>query len=168
MPGPCGAPSGADAPERGLWAFSLAVYAQGGVAAACLDLQDRRGVDVNLLLFALWAGAACGARLSDGEMERLDGAVAAWRDEVVRPLRAVRRRAKGEPGGQDAYARLKAAELAAERVEQERLEALSGLTPGAGSRCAAAANLRRVVASRERADVAALRVLLDAAAPKRR
>ncbi len=31
------------------WNFSLEVYGGEGVARACLELQDRRGVDVNLL-----------------------------------------------------------------------------------------------------------------------
>ncbi|MBP2312021.1 TIGR02444 family protein [Azospirillum soli] len=127
-----------------LWDFSLAVYARPGVPAACLDLQDRRGLDVNVLLFAAWAGAACGVQLSANELARVDSAIADWRAEVVRPLRAVRRRVKGED---DAfYARLKATELEAERIQQDRLFAASGLVPGPGGDAAlAAANLRLLV-----------------------
>lgn len=130
--------------ENPLWDFSLAVYARPGVPAACLDLQDRLGMDVNVLLFAAWAGLACGAGLSREALERIDSAVAPWRAEVVRPLRAVRRRVKGEDA--DLYERLKAAELAAERTQQDRLFALSGLAPGpGGSVDRAAANLRLLV-----------------------
>ncbi len=134
--------------ENPLWDFSLAVYARPGVPAACLDLQDRRGVDVNVLLFAVWAGLACGVRLSAEELERIDSTIAPWRAEVVRPLRAVRRRVKGED--QALYERLKAAELAAERVQQDRLFAASGLVPASGpgpggSVDRAAANLRLLV-----------------------
>lgn len=112
------------------WDFSLAVYGRPGVPACCLALQDRRGVDVNVLLFAAWAGLDCGIRLSAGELVRIDGSVAGWRDEVVRPLRALRRRAKAED---DAFhRRMKAAELEAERVQQDRLFAAGGLTPQAG------------------------------------
>ena len=37
--------------------FALKVYASEGVPPACLLLQERAGVDVNLLLFAAYAGA---------------------------------------------------------------------------------------------------------------
>ena len=127
-----------------LWDFSLAVYARPGVPAACLDLQDRRGLDVNVLLFAAWAGAACGVRLSAEELARVDSAIADWRTEVVRPLRAVRRRVKGEVAA--LYAHLKATELEAERIQQDRLFAASGLAPRPGGSAAlAAANLRLLV-----------------------
>jgi len=107
-------------------------------------LQDRRGLDVNVLLFAAWAGAVCGVRLSPEELARIDSAIADWRAEVVRPLRAVRRRVKGEDAA--LYERLKAAELAAERIQQDRLFAVSGLAPGPkGSVELAAANLRLLV-----------------------
>ena len=45
------------------WAFSLKAFAKPPVAQACLDLQDRLGVDVNVLLFLLWC-ARRGRRLS--------------------------------------------------------------------------------------------------------
>jgi TIGR02444 family protein len=139
--------------DNPFWDFSLTVYARPGVPAACLDLQDRRGLDVNVLLFAAWAGMACGVRLSAEELARVDSAVEPWRGEVVRPLRAVRRRVKGEDAA--LYEQLKAAELAAERIQQDRLFAVSGLTPAPGDRVEsgrvelgvelAAANLRLLV-----------------------
>lgn len=120
------------------WDFSLAVYGRPGVPACCLSLQDQRGVDVNVLLFAAWAGLECGIRLSAEELVRLDGAVAGWRDEVVRPLRALRRRAKAED--EVFYRRMKAAELEAERVQQDRLFTTAGFIPqpGGGVELAAA------------------------------
>ncbi|WP_372398859.1 TIGR02444 family protein [Azospirillum sp. HJ39] len=129
------------------WDFSLAVYGRPGVPAACLALQDRRGVDVNLLLFAAWAGLECAAGLSGDALSRIDSAVSGWRDEVVLPLRALRRRAKAED---DAfYRRMKAAELEAERVQQDRLFAaatVAGLAPRPGGGMAlAAANMALLV-----------------------
>lgn len=143
------------------WDFSLAVYRREGVPDLCLDLQDRRGADVNVLLFAGWAGAACGVRLGAAELARLDAAVAPWREAVVRPLRAVRRRVKGEDDG--LYARLKAAELEAERLQQDRLHALSGLTPGTpGGRGVVFDNLALALVPDGPADEAALAALADA------
>ena len=44
--------------EEALWRFSLAFYARPGVAEALIALQDRAGLDVNLMLFALWLGVS--------------------------------------------------------------------------------------------------------------
>ncbi|HEX6103216.1 MAG TPA: TIGR02444 family protein, partial [Alphaproteobacteria bacterium] len=63
-----GSSSAGDCP---FWSFSVALYGRPGVAPACLALQDRFGCDVNLLLFAIWAGR-CGVMLGPKEFERLD------------------------------------------------------------------------------------------------
>lgn len=126
------------------WDFSLAVYGRSGVPACCLALQDRRGVDVNVLLFAAWAGLECGIRLSAADLALVDGAVSGWREEMVRPLRALRRRAKAEDDA--LYRRMKAAELEAERVQQDRLFAAGGFLPQPGGSVAlAAANMALLV-----------------------
>jgi len=132
-------------PEESLWRFSLAVYGRPGVDAACIDLQDRLGVDVNLLLLALWAGAVCGARLSGAEAERLAAEAAAWHRPVVAPLRGVRRHLKGIDGAEALRQAVKAVELESERLEQVRLCRASGLRPGTPDWDAAEANLRRLV-----------------------
>jgi uncharacterized protein (TIGR02444 family) len=72
------------------WSFSLSVYRDETVSAACIALQDRFGLDVNVLLFALFAGSR-GRTLSRQDFEGLERSIAAWRENVVRPLRAVRR-----------------------------------------------------------------------------
>jgi uncharacterized protein (TIGR02444 family) len=108
-----------------LWRFSLAVYRQPGVAAECLALQDDYGVDVNLLLFAAYAGAIHGVVLEPAEIAAAGTLVGAWHDEVVRPLRATRRALKPREAGEAAVkalrAQVKAAELEAERLEQVML-----------------------------------------------
>jgi len=40
-----------------LWDFSLSIYSNPEMEALCLHLQDRRGINVNLLLWALWLDA---------------------------------------------------------------------------------------------------------------
>ena len=37
--------------DNPFWNYSLALYARAEVAKTCLALQDRLGLDVNLLLF---------------------------------------------------------------------------------------------------------------------
>ncbi|MFL1876565.1 DUF2390 domain-containing protein, partial [Hansschlegelia beijingensis] len=44
----------------GLRDFAVATYGGDGVQAACLTLQDAHGLDVNVVLFAAWAGAVAG------------------------------------------------------------------------------------------------------------
>ena len=77
-------------PESAFWAFSVDLYEKPGVEAACLALQDRRGIDVNLLLWTFWL-ADCGVLLDAPTLERGKAAVASWQMAIVEPLRHVRR-----------------------------------------------------------------------------
>ena len=52
-------------PKSVFWDFSLAVYGKPGFPQAAIALQDRHGLNVNMLLFCLWAGA--NGRLLAGE-----------------------------------------------------------------------------------------------------
>ena len=110
------------------WDYSVATYRRPGVAEACLDLQDRGGADVNLLLFCCWL-AQRGEGLTD---ELLNDAVSLsqpWREAVVAPLRRVRRWMKSSEADLDQAAlreAIKACELEAERYQQDRLDALAG------------------------------------------
>ena len=78
------------AKEHALWDFSQDLYGRPGVAEACLSLQDRRGLDVNILLFCCWAGMRGQALTVEALAACLD-TVRPWQDQVVKPLRAVRR-----------------------------------------------------------------------------
>ncbi|MGQ0663994.1 MAG: TIGR02444 family protein [Pseudomonadota bacterium] len=81
-------------PRCPLWDFSLALYTRPGVAPACLALQDRHGLDVNLLLFCLWAARKGPGALAAADMATLVAATSAWQGGVVGPLRTARRRLK--------------------------------------------------------------------------
>lgn len=121
------------------WDFSLVLYARPGVEAALLALQDEEGLDVNLILFCLYAGAR-GRSLEEATLAGMRGIGAGWGQGVVAPLRAARRALKPIAEGDAAAARLRAEvkrlELAAEKEMQVRLEALlAGATlvpPGRG------------------------------------
>ncbi|HYC05587.1 MAG TPA: TIGR02444 family protein [Azospirillaceae bacterium] len=134
-----------------LWDFSLATYAKPGVPEACLDLQDRHGADVNLLLWAAWLGSL-GHVLTESELDAGREAVSAWHGEVVMPLRAVRRRLKEGPPPAPSPAtealrnRVKAAELEAERLEQSILaDVVRDVRRDASSDAAILANLQLAV-----------------------
>lgn len=110
---------------EGFWEFSSRVYRLDGVSDACLALQDRWGVDINVLLFCCWAGMNVGS-VSDSTMSEILGHSTRWAENVVRPLRAVRRWMKSENGESELRDEVKRVELAAERVQQEALEAMVG------------------------------------------
>lgn len=77
--------------------FALGIYRADGVSAACLLLQERFEIDVNLVLFATFFGAEEGRRLTPSHVGELADRIDPWHAEVVRPLRAVRKRLKAGP-----------------------------------------------------------------------
>ena len=136
---------GKDRPSGAFWHFSLEFYGRPGVSAACLDLQDRFGCDVNLLLFACWVGVSGRGRLELADLAKAQAVVEPWRCGVVEPLRAARRLVKEEADAAECHAALEAAELKAERHAQNRLELLApaalGAAPGEARHADALANL---------------------------
>src|SRR5690606_39603839 len=75
-------------------------------------------LDVMLVLFCLWRGLRQGP-LSGEAVAALDGAVAPWRDQVVRPLRGARRwlKEQTDADGDGLRAAIAAAELRAEQAQ---------------------------------------------------
>jgi len=121
------------------WNFSLEVYGMEGVAQACLDLQDRRGCDVNVLMFCTWMGASGRGTLSADRLRTILADSDRWQSAVVRPLRALRSSLKDGPATPGVPAEISAAlrrkvadaELAAEHAEQLLL---AGYHPQLGNR----------------------------------
>jgi uncharacterized protein (TIGR02444 family) len=113
--------------EADSWAFALRIYALPGVADACLELQDRAGVDVMVLLVTAYAAVRHRLFLARLQIHELDAACRSWREQIVQPLRAIRTRLKSGP--QPAPSRdtepfrsaIKAAELVAERLQHRLL-----------------------------------------------
>lgn len=105
----------------GLWEFACALYAEPGVAKACLALQDECGADVPLLLAAIWHGATGHGPLAAARAKRWQANARAWRKQIVGPLRQARRALKAHDAA-DLYAAVKRAELAAEKLQLEALE----------------------------------------------
>lgn len=127
-----------------LVAFARQVYGREGVAAACIGLQDDAGVDVNLLLLALYAGH-CGVRLAEADLAEVDATVGGWRREVVLPLRAVRRRLSQQPHAGELRSAVLAAEIAAEEQQLRSMEALRDWPEGAPDPSASQHNLALVL-----------------------
>jgi uncharacterized protein (TIGR02444 family) len=150
------------------WSFSLQLYARPGIAEACIALQDGLGLDVNLLLFCCWHGHAL-RKLDEQGLRQAIAAVQSWQSEVVKPLRAVRRRLKaGVPPitareCQALRRKVGDLELESERIAQSALEALP--MPAPGWRPAVEANLALYLAlmGRDPAKAPELQVLIEAA-----
>jgi len=76
-----------------IWMFSLRLYESGGFSAAAITLQDECGADVDVLLYLCFL-ADRGRAVDQAQAAFIDAGVRAWRDEVVKPVRALRRRLK--------------------------------------------------------------------------
>ncbi len=115
-----------------LWDWTLEAYGQTGVPEACLTLQDEYGQNTSLLLWAVWAETA-----DPDLLARAAEAAHRWEDVALVPLRAVRRALKPplppiDDGAREALRDdVKSAELRAERLLMETLEAMGGHRGGA-------------------------------------
>jgi uncharacterized protein (TIGR02444 family) len=109
------------AENQSCWDFVVKFYAKPGIAQACLELQDRLGVDVSFLLTVLFYAKDRNIDLSVEEIASLDRSISAWRDEVIVPLRRLRRHVKASgllnSSTEGFYQRIKADELLAEQIE---------------------------------------------------
>ncbi len=129
------------------WKFSIKVYSAPGVADECIGLQERFGIDVNVLLFCGWLGWSRGRRLSGAEITAANALVRSWHESVVRPLRIARRFTKDMPedAAKRLRARVKSIELDSERIEQAMLyahaEKLWSESAQTGNSAAALANM---------------------------
>jgi uncharacterized protein (TIGR02444 family) len=112
-----------------IWTFALLLYAQDGVQEDCLAAQDRFGLEINALIFALYRfhlGVGFDAHEVVSLCEKMT-------NTIVAPIRAARIALKTPPASVDASAahslreKVKAAELDGERLT---LEALTRLPDG--------------------------------------
>lgn len=76
--------------------FALVVHETEGVSNACVSLQDRFDLDVNILLLGAYIGVQ-GKTLAAEHVDAARAVVDEWHNEIVRALRAVRRRLKSGP-----------------------------------------------------------------------
>jgi uncharacterized protein (TIGR02444 family) len=141
--------------DQPLKAFALDLYGRAGVAPACLRLQEKTALNVNLLLFSAWFGAGLRRELSPQIAAAAQERVEAWHRDIVLPLRAVRRRLKTGPSPAPNAATgalrgtVQSLEIEAELLELEELDAFArtlaaGPSPAAPEPLARAAMLEVV------------------------
>ena len=143
------------------WTFTLGFYGRPGVSPACIALQDRHHCDVNLVLYACWVGLSGRGRLGAADLTKAEETNTPWRNSVIERLRAARRALKEEDRTGpvlELYEAAKAAELAAERIAQRRLQLLApaeAARPESERAADAVANLRLYLRGKDADDTAA-------------
>lgn len=119
-----------------LWDFAISVYSAQGVENACLALQERRDVDVSLLLFFIWSARQGFGVLSNNELELAIAISDDWQMEIIKPLRGVRGVLKAKNSDIASSGLLRKSilqnELDAERLELENLHKLLTRKPMTG------------------------------------
>lgn len=117
--------------------FSLRHYRKPGVADACLFVQDRYGLNVNLVLFCIWVADTGRGGLTAANITAALRRVKDWEAHVIQPLRQIRRTCRREALGvpefllQVLQPKMEGVELAAEHVEQLVLAELAPGPPSA-------------------------------------
>ncbi len=112
------------------WDWSLQIYSEDEVHRACLILQDRHGLDVNLVLWCVWAVNAGYGIIDDDTLAGGNAFALDWGAKITGPLRMVRRNLRPGPAGtpvewsEALRANTLEVELDAERIEQDFLQAL--------------------------------------------
>lgn len=112
-----------------LWDFSLSLYARPKMESLCLALQDQHGINVNLLLWALWL---------DGQARPFD--LGLWRKGVARsgrvqywvvgPLRRTRKAVPKRKPWLGLRSAVKYGELLGEKWQLQKLQHLADACSG--------------------------------------
>ena len=114
--------------ENNLWSFALTIYQRDAVAPACLDLQEQCKIDVPLMLCAVFA-CLQGKDISEEDLTQLHNLASPWQNDIVQSLRRIRTQLKTGPQPapsavtEDLRNRVKAAELTAEKIQLEMMQA---------------------------------------------
>lgn len=114
------------------WDFSVRTYKCDGIAAICLSLQNRYGVDVNQLFFSCWYGFMYG-EFSEETFTTVIEFSDEWASNIVIPLREVRTWMKPAvinddriptEAGDKLREQIKKVELESEKLQEQILESL--------------------------------------------
>lgn len=103
------------------WQFCLSWYARPGVSQACIELQDKLGLNVNLMLLLCWCEQQK-LQLSFDQIERLGLSLKVWSEKYTQPLRQLRRQIALEDHADESVKHaIFDAEMALEKSEQRLL-----------------------------------------------
>ncbi|MAR79529.1 MAG: TIGR02444 family protein [Rhodospirillaceae bacterium] len=101
--------------------FSVEIYSNNKIENYCLDLQSKFDVDVNILLFAIWAAKEKNIIISLSDFENLHSATTDWQLKIVKKIRSMRMNLKkiNNQEFNEVYNELKKLEILAEFIEHE-------------------------------------------------
>lgn len=89
-----------DNQSSSLWPFAIKVYGNPPISHQCLQLQDRHGINVNMMLWCLWMGTE-DYPLGVSQIRDAERRIDSVDTHYVKPLRQMRRRLKLEYGDTD-------------------------------------------------------------------
>jgi len=116
--------------SQAFWAWSLDIYDRPDVKPACLDLQDRHNLNVNILLWCCWLAQE--NRDASPLLEQAAQAIEPWSQTFTGAIRKIRRQSAEDQHTSGLYKSLLACELDAERIEQDMLFELASVANEAG------------------------------------
>lgn len=110
------------------WDFSIKIYGESTIEKACLDLQERYQLNINLLLYSAWIAHSKKSELSLAVFEKLNKHIKEWHSKVE-SIRSVRRSLKrfqfdDIKVDENALQKVKNIELASEYIEQTMLASI--------------------------------------------
>jgi len=80
-----------DLPSHPFWEFSLAVYQENTIKLACLALQEKQAMNVNIILFTCWLAKTGRGRLYKSDYTRMTALLHHWHLDITQRLRTMRR-----------------------------------------------------------------------------
>jgi len=111
--------------DNPLWIYAVKQYQQTGCAQFLLRAQDEMGLEVNVLLFAGWLAS----RNQSLNLKAItDSDAHNWQQDVIKPLREIRRQVKNYRQ-EGFYRQILALELSAEQQQLEVLYELRDKMP---------------------------------------
>jgi uncharacterized protein (TIGR02444 family) len=119
------------------WDYSYALHESKGIGPACIELQDRHGLDVNLILYCSWVAASGRGALDAVALRRAAGTVREWQKRVSSVIRDVRRLLKTDALGvpdelvEEFRKKLLDVEIESERISLDVLLTVAPVPDGA-------------------------------------
>ncbi len=105
--------------DNPFWHFSLSIWKNKALQSSLLSLQDEQSFRINLILFSMWLGLE--NKLIAAHLESIEKETQSWHEQVVAPLRRIRKTLPKHPLKSD----VQQSELHAEQIEQAILFKIS-------------------------------------------
>lgn len=108
-------------PSHEFWRYSLKVYGNTNVRDLCLSLQNRFGININLILFCCWFSTTGRGPIAEKYMRQLLNELKPWHQGITEGLRELRHRLSNfhqQTWAETLRKEILADELTAEQIEQ--------------------------------------------------